>query len=102
MRTTVHIHPEAKKEMLALERKASFALLTLFEVLSGGEILPKSKFKKLSGYDLYEFRVSGRKTIYRALSTYRNNQVIILRVFQKQEQKLPLREIKLALSRVNH
>lgn len=51
MRTAVHIHPEAKKEMLALERKASFALLTLFKVLPGGEILPKSK--KLSGYYLY-------------------------------------------------
>lgn len=101
MRTIVLIHPDARKEILLLDRKAGFQLLSLFEILSAGEVLPRNKFKKLSGYDLYEFRVSGKKTIYRALATYRQSKLIVLRVFKKQTQKTPIKEIRLALKRTN-
>ena len=54
--------------------------------------------KKISA-DLYELRIRGRQEI-RILYAIKHDQILLLNVFKKQTQKLPLREIVTALKRL--
>jgi phage-related protein len=72
-----------------------------FKAFDAHEKLAKSKFKKLRGTELYEFRVRLEEGTFRALGGFVKPDLVILLVFQKKTQKTPNNIIKLARKRLN-
>jgi len=63
--------------------------------------LPKSKFKKLSGADLFELRVKSRDSIYRGIGGFLKPDFVIVLFFKKKSQKTPLSILLKAQKRYN-
>lgn len=63
-----------------------------------GSFLGMPHSKKITK-ELYELRIRGRQEI-RILYTFRKNYIYLLHAFQKKSQKTPLKELKVALSRI--
>lgn len=57
------------------------------------------KYTKKIRKDLYELRITGQEQI-RVLYTTQGRTIILLHAFKKKTQKIPLKEIKTALSRL--
>ena len=63
-----------------------------------GPFLTERYIKKIR-HDLYEIRITGREQL-RVPYTVRGNKIILLHAFKKKTQKVPPKEIQVALSRL--
>ena len=99
MKKEVLFDERALKEfnLLSLEIKKEF--LILIDTLEVDGKLSEPEAKKISK-DIYEIRIRS-KISWRGFYAYiENNQIIILRIFQKQTYKTPLRELETAQKRL--
>lgn len=55
--------------------------------------------KKLRGYDLWEVRILGKDNIRLFAIDYQNT-IYIVHIFRKKSQNTPIKEIKIALTRI--
>lgn len=92
-------HALAEKEDSKLGRVAKRRFTAIFRDIAKDVVLPRNKFKKLSGYELYELRVKTENIAHRALGAYMNNGFTLLVFFKKKSQKVRVKTIKLALNR---
>jgi len=74
-------------------------LLSIKLLKDNGPFLKPPYIKKLQD-KLYELRISEKTTI-RIFYTVHNNEYHLLHAFKKKSQKIPLRELKLAIDRMN-
>lgn len=82
----------------SLSDKAAQKTLAVFKFVETERVIPRKFFKKLSGSDLWEIRVSWEKNIYRYLCFLQKNALVILtHGFVKKSQKTPKGEIERAL-----
>ncbi len=58
------------------------------------------KYTKKLRKDLYELRITGKEQI-RILYTTRQSKLVLLHAFKKKTQKIPAKELKTALSRLD-
>ena len=80
-----------------LTDKAVQKIIAVMELAETERIVPTRFFKRLSGTELYEFRIRWESNIYRLLCFFdRNSKVVITHGFVKKEQKTPQREIQRA------
>ena len=99
--TFVFVNSEAKAELDALSAdvRASFERIVKLVQVFGLERVHEPYIKHIEG-PIWEMRLRGRDRIARALYlTASRRRVVILRVFVKQTQKAPRREIELARRR---
>jgi phage-related protein len=89
------------KEFIVKQDKKTYAKILHFVVLlkNNGPYLKLPYSKKLAP-DLYELRIQGRNSI-RILYTFRNKVYYLLHAFKKKSQKIPKKELKTALDRIN-
>ena len=73
--------------------------LRLIDMLKYGPNLGMPYSRKISK-DLYELRIKGREAV-RILYTCRYSKIYLLHAFKKKTQKIPTREINIALKRVD-
>jgi len=59
-----------------------------------------AKYTKKIRKDLYELRITGKEQI-RILYTVRQQEIVLVHAFKKKTQKIPLKEIKTALLRLD-
>ena len=86
-------------EALPFDMRARFRRIAELIQVHGLEAMREPHVKRLEG-PLWEMRMKGRDGISRAIYvTARNRRVVVVRVFIKQTQKTPRREIDLALER---
>lgn len=93
-----YIHNSIKKFIneLDINTKANvFHALNKLSIFGNELTLPLSKY---IGFGLFELRITKPMNI-RILYIFKNNQVWILNIFKKKSQKIPEREIKLAIQR---
>jgi len=91
---------EAEVEALPDDLRLKFQRLVRVVQAQGLQALREPNAKHVEG-KLWELRMSGRDGIARSLYVARSGQrVFILRTFVKKTQKLPRREIEIALSRM--
>ncbi|OGV93220.1 hypothetical protein A3B57_02235 [Microgenomates group bacterium RIFCSPLOWO2_01_FULL_47_10] len=99
MKKVVILDPQADKEFCKLEDDVQDEFLSLIKMLTENGKLEYPDGKKIDK-QLFEARVK-IKNIYRGFYAYiRNNQIVILHLFQKKTQKTPLRNLKLAHKRL--
>jgi phage-related protein len=72
---------------------------TLFRGLINETILDSTKFKKLKGLNLYEFRVKHDTNIYRGIGGIIKPNLLVTIFFKKKTQGIPDNQLKTALSR---
>ena len=89
--------------MDSLQPKQTQRVAWVIEVIEEIEKIPKQYFKKLiSTEDIWEIRVQAGNNIFRLLSFFDgNNLIIACHGFTKKSQKLPKKEIKIAEERKN-
>jgi len=91
---------EAEVEALPDDLRLKFQRLVRVVQAQGLEALREPNAKHVEG-KLWELRMSGRDGIARSLYVARSGRrVFVLRTFVKKTQKLPRREIEIALSRM--
>lgn len=101
MTWSITFHELAETEFLAqpADVQASFERIKAVIDVFGRERLPGKYAKHLQGA-LWEFRLKGRDGIARAIYVTRTGKtIVIVRVFTKKTDKVPRREIELALAR---
>jgi len=91
---------QAKKELHKLPPEIRVRFMKSFHLFRSGDELTIKLFKKLSGNELYEFRVKGLGGIYRGLCYQKRSELIVGRIFHKKTDKTPLREIDTAIKRI--
>lgn len=90
----------AEVQALPLDLQRKFNRLALAVEAEGLEALREPNAKHIEG-KLWELRMSGRSGIARSLYVARVGQrLVVLRTFVKKTQKLPRREIEIALERL--
>lgn len=89
------------KDFIQEQNEAIYAkiLLSIELLQDNGPFLKPPYIKKLQ-HKLYELRISGKIAI-RIFYTLHNNEYYLLRAFKKKSQKTPLKELKLAIDRMN-
>ncbi len=98
---TFSFHEAAAVEAAALPQDVRTRLERIVGIVAehGFDHLPPKLVRHLRG-ELWEFRLTGKDGIARALYvTRRGRRVVIVRVFAKKTQKTPPREIRLAIAR---
>ena len=81
----------------ALSDKVVQKIIAVIELAETERIVSTRFFKKLSGTELYEFRIRWESNIYRLLCFFdRDSKVVITHGFVKKAQKTPQREIQRA------
>lgn len=65
----------------------------------GNRNIPRSKFKKLSGNEIFEARVKHNGQVYRGLSAFVGSNLISVVFLKKKSQKLPIKELNKAMRR---
>lgn len=89
------LREKARKKILrALELFESYDVTYLFRA----EII--TKMPGYERYNLYEFRVMYQNVKYRVLCCIRNATCYLVHAFIKKTQKTPLKEIKIAIDRI--
>ncbi len=87
-------------ESLQKQQKAKiFRIFQYIEFYGLSSVLPH--VKKLTGTPLWEIRILGQDNIRILYIGFRQDSVLLLHGFIKKKQKTPLREINLALQRLN-
>ena len=80
-----------------LSDKVVQKIVAVMELAETERIVSTRFFKKLSGTELYEFRIRWESSIYRLLCFFdRDNKVVITHGFVKKAQKTPQRQIQMA------
>lgn len=86
--------------LASLDAGVRAKVVRTLELLRFQPIVPAKFWKKLSGFDLWEVRVTYSGNIYRILAAFaKGNRVILLHGFQKKSQKTPKQDIEIALQR---
>jgi phage-related protein len=81
-----------------LDERALVKVLAVFKLIETQELVPAQYFKKLSGYKLWEARMSLSGQAYRFLGFWDKGALIILtHGFRKKSQRTPDQEIRKAL-----
>jgi phage-related protein len=93
---------KAEKELRDFPLEIQKQFLNYFKDFENGEILSLKEFKKLSGSDLYEFRVKGKSGIYRAIAGRVKPDLIVVVFFHKKTQKTPKEILKTAGNRLRN
>lgn len=102
MKKTVVFDKSAYKDISKLSGAVRKEFAVLIQTLMNEGELMEPHAKKLPK-DLYEMRVRKHKTLWRAIYSYINtNQTIILHVFQKNTQKIPINELNTAKNRYKY
>jgi len=96
----VLITDQAQKELNKFSVEVSDKFFSAFRIINRSGELPGIVFKKLSGYNLFEFRVKYKGCVYRGIGSVIDQSVVIVRFFQKKSQKTPTQEIDLILQRI--
>jgi phage-related protein len=93
-----YVHDNIKKFIDELDEITKASVLHALNELSilGNEL--KFPLSKYIGFKLFELRITKPMNV-RILYTFYNNQTWILNIFKKKSQKIPKREIELALQR---
>lgn len=90
---------QAELEALSPDLRASFLRISRLIELHGLPHVREPYVKHLEG-SLWEIRMKGRGGIARAVYvTATGHRVVVVRVFMKKTQKIPRREIEIALKR---
>lgn len=89
------------KYFIQEQNEAAYAkiLLSIKLLQDNGPFLKPPYIKKLQN-KLYELRISGKIAI-RIFYTLHNNEYYLLHAFKKKSQKTPLKELKLAIDRMD-
>lgn len=89
------------KDFIQQQDEATYAkiLLSINLLKDNGPFLKPPYIKKLQN-KLYELRIPGKITI-RIFYTIHNSEYYLLHAFKKKSQKTPLKELKLAIDRMN-
>jgi len=102
MKWTVKIHKDAESELGKLPVGLRARLFRLMELIEehGLENVGAPHVKHIEG-KIWELRAKAKEGIARGLYvTLSGREVVVLRVFQKKQQKLPPRELKVARERM--
>jgi len=94
-----YIHGSIKKfidELDSVTKASVFHALCELSTFGNELRFPLSKY---IGFKLFELRITKPMNV-RILYTFHNNQAWILNIFRKKSQKIPRREIELALQRI--
>ena len=91
----------ADKELKKLPLVVRKRFLIYFEEIENNESLSVTEFKKLSGTELFEFRVKDQVGIFRAIAGKIHNKIYILAVFKKKSQKTPKNQLEKAKRRLS-
>ncbi|KKQ36212.1 MAG: hypothetical protein US52_C0005G0002 [candidate division WS6 bacterium GW2011_GWA2_37_6] len=91
----------AKREFNKLDLEVRHKLNKIIGTYARGENLTRDKFKELVSLGLFEFRVKHDNKIYRALAGKVGSTYIIVLVFNKKSQKIPIRYLRTAMKRLN-
>jgi phage-related protein len=95
---------EAKSFIKSCDQAVKDKFVRYINYVEGG-IVKKEFFKKLSGTNIWEFRVKEANNIYRLLAFMDNAEkptwVICTHGFQKKSQATPAKEIKRAVDMMN-
>lgn len=84
----------------SLEKKQQIKILRLFKLVQEfGLSAVGSHLKKLSGTPFWEIRILGQDNIRAIYVIIVKNTILVLNCFIKKENKTPLKEISVALSR---
>lgn len=87
----------AEEFLDTLSDKVVQKIIAVMELAETEPIVPTKFLRKLSGTELYEFRIRWESNIYRLLCFFdRNSKVVITHGFAKKAQKTPQREIQRA------
>lgn len=85
----------------SLDLRLSVKAFSLLEILDKtGIYLGSPKLKKINK-EIYELRVVG-KTQVRILCVFKNEEIIILHAFIKKTQKIPKKELEIAIHRLSY
>ncbi len=90
----------ALKELGDFDMEIQDKFRSYFRAFESDISLRREKLKKLSGQNLFEFRVKVDKNIYRAIGAIREQNMVVLVVFQKKTNKIPKDVLKLAQNRL--
>lgn len=83
----------------SLDTELAIKIFGLLEILDElGRHLGPPKLKKITK-DIYELRIIGKISV-RILCTFMKDDIYILHAFIKKTQKLPLKELEIAISRM--
>ncbi len=77
------------------------ALRILSNIEEYGLITVIPHIKKLTGTPLWEIRILGQDSVRILYVTKAEKQILLLHAFEKKTNKTPLKEIKIALARIN-
>jgi len=98
----VLVHYKAQEELDKLEPLARKRFATVVDDLKRQKKLPSTEYRKMSGpKGLLEMRVKAISGIYRGLCGKIDQDLYAVVFFQKKTAKTPLRQIRLALKRLN-
>jgi phage-related protein len=101
-RKTVRFCEGAEEEFYELSRGVRKKFKALILKLETEGRLSEPDAKKLTNFGIFEIRIR-EEGQWRGLYVYSlENQIFILRIFQKKTQKTPLKEIKIALKRLSN
>jgi len=92
-------HPDIEKTIKSLGPETQGKVLKLIEVLSVESYHLGMPFSKKLEKDLYELRISSIQNI-RVFYTFYSNNVVLLNIFTKKTQRLPINELKTARNRL--
>ena len=87
--------------ILSLEEETQLDILALLKKMEDDPFTLGTMSKKIKGVkNLFELRIKGKNIIIRLFYCYKKNKIIIvLHGFIKKTQKIPLKELELAIKR---
>jgi phage-related protein len=95
----INLLAEAKKFIKSCDQPVKDKFVRYINYVEGG-VVRKEYFKKLSGTEIWEFRVKEAKNIYRLLAFMDGGEkptwVVCTHGFQKKSEETPAKEIKRA------
>lgn len=97
MEVLFHLRAEEEYWNLKISVQNKFDLL--FKEFTDRKRLSKENFKKIVNSDLFEFRARQRGDIFRAIGGFIKPNFVIVLIFQKKTNKLPMKEFEKAIKR---
>jgi phage-related protein len=94
-------HSKALKEFKKLNRKVRNRFNRVFTFIVNKKKLPRSKFKKITGTNLFEVRIRSNKQAYRGIGGFIKPNFAIVLFFKKKSQKIPQKELRKAICRIS-
>jgi len=101
MKRVRFIRDDIQKFLSSFDLRLSVKIFSLLEILDEvGKYLDSSKLKKVHKY-IYELRVVGKIQV-RIFCAFREDKIFILHAFVKKTQKIPKKELGIAIHRLEH